>query len=326
MSTHRKLVRQLTCKRRRSIYHDKASDVVIPSIIVTGAIGDITHALKQRGFIPLYSLVDPATPTTSTLVLKLSPKLYMKTAIEIGYPLLDISDSKSSHIARVQYKSLSILMRMKDELQNFDQAWLMQESKVLDRTEVHAHDDELLAEVNTYYGSKAALFFAFQFFLRHYMLVPAVAGTLLFVYQVPRTDCDSLSPCDLQHFLDQAYVGEVNTKYNPIFMLIVVLWTIIVMRLWFRKNSSLCFEWGVADADEERDIKDKAEVSLSTLPVRLCDYHLSLVFFNAGSESSTEGPVVVDKWVDYWPFVHMSGGSEADVVFHALGCATTTQS
>jgi hypothetical protein len=237
-----KLIRQLSFKRRQSIY---ASDHIIPSIIVTGVVGDITHDLKQRGFIPLYSLTDLDMHSSSILVLKMSPKLYMKTAIELGYPLLDITDSTDSHVARVLFKSLSILMRMKEEMHNFDKAWLMQELKMVNRTEKYVDNQELLAEVNTFYGSKTALFFAYQFFLHQYMLVPSIGGALLFMYQV--------------------ILGGVDNRFNPLFMLAMVLWPILLMRLWYRENSSLCFEWGVADADENRSIKEIAEVSHYTL-------------------------------------------------------------
>ena len=235
------LSRQLSVKQRqKSNYYDEDSNHIIPSIIMTGVVGDITFPLKQRGFIPLYTLTDPDT-LSSTLVLKMSPKLYMKTAIELGYPLLDITESKHFHIARVQHKSLSILMRMEDEMHNFDKAWLMQEFKVIKRTKKYANNEELLNEVNTYYGSKTALFFAYQFFLQQYMLVPSCIGGLLFGYQM--------------------FLREVDTRYNPLFMLIIMFWMLVLMRLWYRENSSLCFQWGVADADENRSVKEKAAVS-----------------------------------------------------------------
>lgn len=237
-----KLARKLSTKQRQNSYYDNASNLIIPSIIVTGVtgvVGDITYPLKQRGFLPIYALANPET-SSSTLVLKMSPKLYMKTAIELGYPLLDITDSKHSHVARVHHKSLSILMRMKEQLNNFDKAWLMQELKVINRKEEYANNQELLNDVNTYYGSKTALFFAYQFFLQQYMLMPSCFGAVLFGYQV--------------------FLGQVDTRYNPIFMVTIMFWILLLMRLWYRENSSLCFEWGVAEADENRKMKETAEV------------------------------------------------------------------
>ena len=251
-----KLARQLSFKRRRSSYYDNtAADLSIPSIILTGVVGDITHPLKQRGFIPLYqcrSSTDTSVggddnpssseaPSSYVMILKISPKLYMKTAIELGYPLLDITESKDAHVARVKFKSLSILKRMKKELHNFDKAWLMQELQVVNRKEGYANNQELLTDVNTFYGSKTALLFAFEFFLQQYLLVPAILGALLFAYQYS--------------------IRQLDTQYNPLFMLFLVLWTIVLMRLWYRENSTLCFEWGVADADENRRIREVTQVS-----------------------------------------------------------------
>jgi hypothetical protein len=228
-----KLARQLSFKRRRSSYYDNtAADLSIPSIILTGVVGDITHPLKQRGFIPLYqcrSSTDTSVggdgnpssseaPSSYVMILKISPKLYMKIAIELGYPLLDIT-----------------------ELHNFDKAWLMQELQVVNRNEGYANNQELLTDVNTFYGSKTALLFAFEFFLQQYLLVPAILGALLFAYQYS--------------------IRQLDTQYNPLFMLFLVLWTIVLMRLWYRENSTLCFEWGVADADENRRIREVTQVS-----------------------------------------------------------------
>jgi hypothetical protein len=117
----------------------------------------------------------------------------------------------------------------------------MQELKVVNRTQKYADNDELLSEVNTFYGSKTALFFAYQFFLQRHLLLPSCSGALLFSYQV--------------------YMNSVDTGYNPLFILMLVLWTIVLMRMWYRENSSLCFEWGVADADENRTIRETAQVT-----------------------------------------------------------------
>jgi hypothetical protein len=246
-------------KRRQSSYLEQPTHPM-PSIIVTGVVDDITHALNQRGFIPVYSLLDPKHPTEVVLVLKVSPKLYMKTAIELGYPLLDISDSKDSHVARVLYKTISILMRMKYELHNFEEAWLMQELKVINRTKPYASDYDLLTDINTYYGSKTALFFAYQLFQQQYMCIPACVGALLFAYQL--------------------FVGEVDTRYNPLFMLMIVMWTIILLRMWYRESSSLCFEWGVTDADDKRIIKEAAKVCEINTYFGLIVYNIECFFYS----------------------------------------------
>ena len=234
-----KLASALSLKRQQSI-EESSVDHDTPCIIITGVIGDITYPLKQRGFVPVYSFTDNSS-SVNVLIVKLSPKLYMKSAIELGYPLLDITESKAFHVSRVQHECLSILMRMKEDMENFDKAWLMQRNNSKGDYSSNQAD---ISDINTYYGSKIALFFAFQKFLQSYLLVPGCLGLALFTYQL--------------------YVGAVNNEYNSLFMLFMVLWSIILTHLWYRKNSTYCFEWGCSDADDDKKTTEIIEVSVTS--------------------------------------------------------------
>jgi hypothetical protein len=82
---------------------------------------DITcYELKKRGFIPFYSLTAPSqadpssssTPTaTASLVVTLSPKLYMKLLILNNYPVETLQHSTVDHAIRVFSYSKKIILR-----------------------------------------------------------------------------------------------------------------------------------------------------------------------------------------------------------------------
>jgi hypothetical protein len=111
------------------------------------------------------------------------------------------------------------------------------------------HDPKALADllkhssvhnINQYFGSQIALYFAWVEYYTKYLIVPAVAGTIL--------------------YLRQLYLGEVDIGMAPLFNIMIAIWGTLFLEFWKRENSSLSYVWGVEDAEERENDTEIAKV------------------------------------------------------------------
>jgi hypothetical protein len=220
------------------------------NILVQGLKGDLDsncYEFRRRGFITSYALQEKpasttavstattATPTpTSTgsdqavysLVVSLSPKLHMKLAIAHGLPMVSVLKSNQADVTKIVNFALPILDRMNV---NFEAAWLMHNSEQLNK--LGCHEEQHLIGLNDYYGSQIALYFGWLSFYTRILVVPSLAGGILFLLQL--------------------YSGQVDNMWSPFFMLLLCVWSSVFMELWKQRSATLSYCWGTLDADEK---------------------------------------------------------------------------
>ena len=203
------------------------------NILVQGVAGDLEsncYEFRRRGFVTRYAVQDKKASTEEqrvySLVVSLSPKLHMKLAIKYGYPMVGVLKSSLTDINRIVNHSLSILDRMPLK---FEKAWLMHNTEQLNK--LGYHEEEHLMGLNEYYGSQISLYFGWLSFYTNILIVPSVAGSILFLLQI--------------------YGGKIDNIWTPYFMLLLCVWSSIFMELWKRRSTALSFCWGTLDADEK---------------------------------------------------------------------------
>ena len=82
-----------------------------------------------------------------------------------------------------------------------------------------------------YYGEKYAMFLAFFFHHIGWMLIPAVFGTVLFIYHLV---LGARNQKDDESFLI-SYLRNVDTPVNYAYILFIALWSIFYIESWKRK-------------------------------------------------------------------------------------------
>jgi hypothetical protein len=223
-----------------------------PVIMLSGVTADITFQLKQRGFMPQYLLPHNSNSKESSYIVTITPMLFVKLAIESGFGSREAAEASDANIQRISALAIDVLFRMKTDFEKeqksvpFENCWIIHDEQKLAMITDDKSSQELFNNLNTYFGSKIALYFAWLSFYTHYLVVPAIVGTLLFSYQT--------------------YTGLVDTIWSPFFMLLVVLWGTCFLEFWKRENSILCFGWNVLDADEEYNNKELLKVNIYLYP------------------------------------------------------------
>jgi len=218
-----------------------------PEIIISGVVGDITYKLKQRGFIPYYSIKENEKEKRQAVLVSLTPKLFTKIAIQKNYPIVTAEKASKAHYNRIVSSSLPILYRIKEELAkeggecSFDEAWMMHNEHNDDELK-NETGREYLDNIRNYYGTKIAMYFAWLKFYTTYLTIPALFGALLYGYQV--------------------YHEQVDTEYNIVFMLIMMVWCTCWFAFWKRENNLLSFNWDALDADKIAVNEALVEVSI----------------------------------------------------------------
>jgi hypothetical protein len=92
-----------------------------------------------------------------------------------------------------------------------------------------------LDRIASYFGEGIAFYFAWLEFYNHWLLLPAIAGALL--------------------FMGQLYYGAIDIAYAPLFSLCVAVWAILFAEAWKRRNAELAQRWGVLGWEDEEVVR-----------------------------------------------------------------------
>jgi hypothetical protein len=157
-------------------------------------------------------------------VLSLSAKLKVKLAVTSDTSLGSNND-------KAEAGSIEVLARCKGL--EFQEAWITHQVTKLDRVMKEVGSLVLL---NDYYGSEIAFYMEWLRFYTGYLTVPALTGTSLFALQWMR--------------------GEVDSKWNPLFNILMCIWGSLFIESWKRRSSELGNVWAVEDAEELMDATD----------------------------------------------------------------------
>jgi hypothetical protein len=92
-----------------------------------------------------------------------------------------------------------------------------------------------LDRIAAYFGETTAFYFGWLEFYTRWLLLPAVAGVLL--------------------FLAQMYHGTLDVPYVPLFSLFMAVWSILFLEFWKRRNAELAQRWGVLNYEDEEVVR-----------------------------------------------------------------------
>lgn len=117
--------------------------------------------------------------STVSVMMTLSPKLFMKLVIENNYPIKTQGVSSVYHTTRVYVASLGIVIRMKI---SHKELFVVHDPETLET--LKSGGVSKLSVINDYFGSSVALYFGWLQFYSNYLIVPAIAGCLLLLFQL----------------------------------------------------------------------------------------------------------------------------------------------
>jgi hypothetical protein len=94
--------------------------------------------------------------------------------------------------------------------------------------------------IANYYGEKMGFYFAFLTFYTSWLIIPAIPGVALFIYQMwnlQKQFSKGVAIADL----------SVDTPYNCLYSLIMALWSTIVIEVWKRRQNEIAHLWNATD-------------------------------------------------------------------------------
>jgi hypothetical protein len=236
-------------------------------VLLSGVPKSAIYELKKRGFVPKYSF-QKGCESTITLVMVISPKLFMKLVIESNYPIKTQGASSLYHVTRVYAMSLAIINRMKLKSKS---CFVVHDTDALKEL----HKGLQLNPVNDYFGSSIALYFGWLQFYTNYLYIPAIAGILLFCHQYYTGKVCPIILSVLKCADRRAahlHVLQADSMWVPCFMVLLTVWGEMFLAMWDRRNVELTFAWGVMDQDELHMSKELAKEVTPRLSVYLAVY------------------------------------------------------
>jgi anoctamin-10 len=89
--------------------------------------------------------------------------------------------------------------------------------------------------IANYYGEKMGFYFAWLSFYTSWLLIPAIPGVFLFIYQMILLG-------------DQYKKGEklsIDSPYNCLYSLIMSIWSTVLMEVWKRRQHEIAHLWSM---------------------------------------------------------------------------------
>ena len=200
-----------------------------PLLIVKGITTEeetFTLQVNRRGLIVEHFEKGSTPDAKGDAVLSISKKLKVKLAV--------LSDADlGSNNDKGTFGALDILNRCKGV--QFQETWLVHSSVKLQKV-MGASPSAGLVLFNDYYGSEIAFYIEWLKFYTGYLCIPAMTGLALFALQY--------------------YRGEVDSKWNPLFNIMMCVWGTVFIESWKRRSSELSNVWGVENAEADMDASD----------------------------------------------------------------------
>eukprot|EP00347_Sterkiella_histriomuscorum_P016772 403351910 len=93
-----------------------------------------------------------------------------------------------------------------------------------------------LSSIKNYFGEKTGFYFAWMSFYTSWILIPAILGFILTIYQI---------------------IFTVDNIFTSLYSLLVCIWVTIFIERWRRKSSEIALRWGVLEdnSDFEREVR-----------------------------------------------------------------------
>ena len=83
-----------------------------------------------------------------------------------------------------------------------------------------------MSTIKNYYGEKVGLYYAWMSYYTAWLMIPAIGGLALTIYQI--------------------VIADVDTIFTTLYALLVSIWVTIFIERWKRKSAEISLKWGVS--------------------------------------------------------------------------------
>lgn len=97
-------------------------------------------------------------------------------------------------------------------------------------------------QISEYFGSQIALYFGWVGFYCFSLILPSALGLILFIYQT--------------------ITKEIDTPWNPYYLIFLAIWSTCFLEFWKRQNATYAHDWKVLHVDKEQLLRQIAKVFL----------------------------------------------------------------
>jgi hypothetical protein len=184
--------------------------------------------VNKRGFVVEH--YDKKENSKSSAILEYTMKLKVKLTYTVEHNLTERSD-------RAMCSAIDILKRCKGI--KFEEAWIIHDQERI-REILHGSASNQLVAINDYFGSEIAFYVEWLQFYTKYLTIPAVSGLSLFI---------------MQQIQDQ-----IDSKWSPLFSVMMCIWGSVFIESWKRRSSELCHVWDVENSENLMDSIDITKV------------------------------------------------------------------
>lgn len=215
-----------------------------PIIIISGIRADETTAvfeLRRRGLIVKHKILHN---NEQCIAVCMSRKLTAKLAAENDLPVQPIVKYSLFNQLTMANQAAAIIKRT--TALNAKDSWVAHDKHqheleaALEKTTIRDPNKALLL-INGYYGSQIALYYGFLTFYINSLVLPMVAGGLLFLYQM--------------------IYNEVDCAWLPVFCLGSTIWSTFFLETWKGRCAELAYAWGVYGWEDKELTEELARVS-----------------------------------------------------------------
>lgn len=184
------------------------------------------YQVNRRGFIVEHFDKSAAPAAAGNAVLSFSAKLLVKLSVTAEGNLGPGNDRAISDAVHILTCCKNI---------EFEEAWLTHNAFKLDKV-MRADSASRLVLFNDYFGSELAFYMEWLKFYTGYLTLPAMAGCSLFALQ----------------YLS----NELDSKWNPLYNIMMCIWGSLFVESWKRRSSELGNVWDVECAEDVMDAAD----------------------------------------------------------------------
>ena len=133
----------------------------------------------------------------------------------------------------------AVLLILRTKKVNAKAAWIAHNESLVKEI-ANTSGQQRLERINSYYGSKIALYFGWLDFYTQSLRGPAAVGVLLFLHQY--------------------MIGSVDSVWVPVYCIGICLWGTYFLEFWKRRCSELSFAWEVFEVEDHDTEKELASV------------------------------------------------------------------
>ena len=228
-----------------------------PCIAISGLKIDrweqtVLKDLKSTGFIIIEA--EEVNDKEGAVLLTLGPSLVSKLVVSNGICTFQDDFLKYTYEEKVAIVRFSLDFLLMDSKYSETDIFIIHDEE--EKNKIAKSDkgtlflqDSVLKAINTYYGASVALYFSWASYYNLNLLFPAIFGIVAF------TSHDA----SISSFVPSVLLSYVE----PLFCIIICLWSTILTEFWKGRNASLSYLWSLGEVGELTQAKNLIKDTLS---------------------------------------------------------------